>query len=60
MHERHTEDADIEIERHPHICRVEREMMDAAQQRLARWGGDLGSGLNHHVVHAVLPAASFR
>ena len=58
MHERHTEDVDIEIECHPHVCRVEREVMDAAQQRFARRGRGLGSGLNDRVVHAVLPVAA--
>ena len=31
MHERHAEDAHIEIERHPHVRRDQRKMMDASQ-----------------------------
>src|SRR5271170_280351 len=54
VHQRHAEDAHIEIERHPQVCRDQGKMMDAPQQRLAL-SRDLGPRLNHRRVHAVPP-----
>ena len=34
VNERHAEHADVKVERHPHVRRIEGEMMNAAEQRL--------------------------
>jgi hypothetical protein len=54
VHERHAEDSRIEVDRHPHVVGVEREVVDAAGERRRGVPG-AGMGRGAHARSPVSP-----
>src|SRR5215831_6995230 len=59
MNEAHAENTHVKIKRHPHVRRVESEMMNAAKQRFNARGCGLRPRLDHVIVHAVPPLRAY-